>query len=117
MAGAIAQMIDYQSSLATKQAAVGAMLHASAHYKVSSSNYGIAGSTQISEKEGAGKLDARSARGIAYYGNFWSLTIDKDDFTYELTDHISSSNSQTRVAISVMKEAVDGADEAMRGMI
>lgn len=101
--GTIAQLIDYVPSLATKQTAVGAILLASTFNKVSTTNYGITGSAQISDREGSGKLDARAARSIPYYGNYWSQTIYTASFPYTMTDYISSSSSQIRVAIFWLK--------------
>ena len=119
-AGTIAQMCSLNSALKTKQAAVGAILMASAAEKVEAVGSGASGDsfiqsvcvagmdgfpvTQISDKEGAGILDARWARGIVYYGHFWSYTISGDDFPYRKNITINaSSNSLTRVAVFWLK--------------
>lgn len=104
--GTIAQLIDYVPSLALKQTAVGAILMASTFNKVSTGNYGsIAGGPQISDIEGTGKLDARAARSIPYYGNYWSQTIYTVNFPYTMTDYISASSSKIRIAIFWLKRS------------
>ena len=119
-AGTIAQMCSLNSALKTKQAAVGAILMASAAEKVEAKGNGSTGDTflnsvcvagqngfavsQVSDKEGAGILDARWARGIVYYGNFWSYTIAASGFPYNKSITINaSSNSLTRVAVFWLK--------------
>ena len=114
--GVIAQLCSYQSALKTKQTAVGAMLHAGSNYKlegvsnppikgdVFSSSVRIQGNTQISEFEGAGKLDAKGSRSVVVYGNYWSPTINTSGFPYTQTVYINtSSNDLTRVAIFWLK--------------
>lgn len=119
--GVIAQLCSYNSALKTKQTAIGAILAASSARKVSVGNgeqgYSfptserISGSAQISEKQGAGKLDSQWARGIVYYGNYWSTTIDEEDFPYTKYVTINaSSNSLTRIAIFWLKRNTLTAD-------
>lgn len=104
--GTIAQLIDYVPSLAMKQTAVGAILMASTFNKVSMENYGsIELGPQISDIEGTGKLDARAARSIPYYGNYWSQTIYTVNFPYTMTDYISASSTKIRIAIFWLKRA------------
>ncbi len=114
VSGAIAQLCSYKSALKTKQTAVGAIVAASSARKigVGSGEKGysfptaeqIRGSVQISETQGAGKFDSQWARGIAYYGNHWSTTINAADFPYSKTITINaSSNSLTRIAIFWLK--------------
>lgn len=107
--GVIAQLCSLNSTLKVKQAAVGAILMASAAEKVDAVGNGAPGdsfaesvrvTTQISNKEGAGILDARWARGIVYYNAYQTYTIDKTQFPFTKTVTIdASSNSLTRVAI------------------
>lgn len=115
VAGTIAQLCSYNSSLKTKQAAMGAILAASSAEKVEAVGTGAKGDSfitsrrvdsnpQISDKEGAGILDSRWARGIVYYGNYWSYTINEDSFPYDKYVQINASeNSVTRVAIFWLK--------------
>lgn len=119
-AGTIAQMCSLNSALKTKQAAVGAILMASAAEKVEATGNGSTGDTflnsvrvagqngfavsQVSDKEGAGILDARWARGIVYYGHFWSYTVSGENFPYNKSITINaSSNSLTRIAVFWLK--------------
>lgn len=116
--GTIAQLCSYKNTLKTKQAAMGAILAASAANKVecvgngekgdvfanTPSNLISSSNLQISNKVGAGILDSRWARGIAYYGHYWSYTIAESSFPYTKTVTINASgNSLTRVAIFWLK--------------
>ena len=116
VAGIIAQLCGYRSALKVKQTAVGAMLAAGASLKlegVNGSGYRgdifrsdvrIGGSTQISNFEGAGKVNARDARLIANTGNYWGVNISASSFPYTQTVYINASNdSLTRVAIFWLK--------------
>lgn len=116
VAGIIAQLCGYRSALKVKQTAVGAMLAAGASLKlegVNGSGYRgdsfrsdvrISGSTQISNYEGAGKVNARDARLIATTGNYWGVNISASSFPYTQTVYINASNdSLTRVAIFWLK--------------
>ena len=84
VAGVIAQMCSYNSALKTKQTAMGAILEASCIEKVDGKYGGARGDVfsdsvkitdQISNKEGAGILNARAALGIVTSGNYWSYTF------------------------------------------
>lgn len=110
--GTIAQICSYDTALKTKQSAMGAIFAASSARKVQdvtgygttggdfATVYRIEGNAQISEREGAGKLDSRWARGIAYFDHYWSYTIATGSFPYSKTVYINSStNSYIRVAI------------------
>lgn len=114
--GIIAQLCGYRSALKVKQTAVGAMLAAGASLKlegvkgsgerndVFASDVRISGSTQISDYEGAGKVNARDARLIATTGNYWGVNISASSFPYTQTVYINASNdSLTRVAIFWLK--------------
>lgn len=111
--GTIAQLCGLNATLKIKQSAMGAILAASAAEKVEATGDGGKGDTflssvrinaQISDKEGAGILDSRWARGIVANGNFWSHTINADSFPFEKTITINtSSSSMTRIAIFWIK--------------
>lgn len=116
VAGIIAQLCGYRSALKVKQTAVGAMLAAGASLKLEGvrgsgergdifrSDVRISGSTQISDYEGAGKVNARDARLIATTGNYWGVNISASSFPYTQTVYINASNdSLTRVAIFWLK--------------
>lgn len=115
VAGTIAQLCSYNSALKVKQTAIGAILAASSAEKVEAVGNGAKGDSfitsvrinsnpQISDKEGAGILDSRWARGIVYYGNYWSYTINKGSFPYNKYVQINASeNSVTRIAIFWLK--------------
>lgn len=101
VSGVIAQLCSYKSTLLNKQSVVGAMLAAGSVSKISgfSSNL-INGSTQINDKQGAGKLDARKTRAIAYHGNYWRATIQPSGFPYSKTISITADpDSKIRIAI------------------
>lgn len=111
--GTIAQLCGLNATLKIKQSAMGAILAASAAEKVEATGDGGKGDTflssvrinaQISDKEGAGILDSRWARGIVANGNFWSHTISAESFPFEKTITINtSSSSMTRIAIFWIK--------------
>ena len=62
-------------------------------------------SQQISNKEGAGKLDARNARWTAYNGKYWRYTVSTSDFPYTKTFTQSASTSVlNRVAIFWLRQ-------------
>lgn len=116
VAGIIAQLCGYRSALKVKQTAVGAMLAAGASLKLEGvrgsgergdifrSDVRISGSTQISDYEGAGKVNARDARLIATTGNYWGVNVSASNFPYTQTVYINASNdSLTRVAIFWLK--------------
>ena len=109
--GTIAQLCSYCPALKVQQAALGAILAASSANKVESIGRGGKGDAftksvqvdanrQISDKEGAGILDARWARGIVYYKHYWSCSVEENSFPYDKYVTIdASANSVTRVAL------------------
>ena len=115
VAGTIAQLCSFDPLLKVKQSVIGAILAASSANKVESVGEGdkgddfapslqIESNPQISEKEGAGILDSKWARGIAYFGNYWSYTINSTDFPLDKYVTIDSSeNTVSRVAIFWIK--------------
>lgn len=125
----IAQLCGYDSALKTKQSSMGAILAASCGRKlasevipgteiVSSGSFKggtfidsacVALSTQISNTQGAGKLDAYWARTIVAADNYWSVTLVGSVDVYEKTVYITKgSETLTRVAIFWLKRnAVD----------
>lgn len=115
VAGTIAQLCSFYSPLKVKQTAVGAILAASSAEKVQALGNGAKGdvfmstvqvesNAQVSNKEGAGILDSQWARGIVWYGNYWSYTINKNSFPYYKNVSINATtNSVTRVAIFWLK--------------
>ena len=125
VAGAIAQLCSYKAAFKTKQTAVSAMLMASASLKVDElNNSGKSGdffrtdsivegqphrhkptNTQISNREGAGKLNARRAYEVAKSGNYWSYTKTASTFTQTI-DVSLTSGKITRVALFWLKRVV-----------
>ncbi len=111
VSGTIAQLCSYRPELKVRQSAVGVILAASSAEKVESFGVGEKGDSfaadvcvesnpQISDKEGAGILDARWARGIVYFDNYWSYDISATDFPFEKTVDIDATqNSVIRIAI------------------
>ena len=123
--GVIAQLCSYDPSLKTKQTSMGAILMASCGRKlafevqagteiISSGSFkggdfteaaSIEGTdNQISDKQGAGKLDAYWAYTIVRDGRYWSLTLDSTVTEYTKNVYITSgSNVLTRVGIFWLK--------------
>jgi len=125
--GVIAQLCSYNSALKYKQTAVGAILMASSVRKVNAFLSGNVGgffatahslsekadangntekNLQISDKAGAGILDARRALEIAAAGNFWSPTVYNASFPYVRTIYIdpeANISGVNRVAIIWLK--------------
>ncbi len=101
VSGIIAQLCSYNTYFRTKQSTVGAMLEVASASKLSgfSSNL-ISGSTQINNKQGAGKLNAKKLRAIASTGNYWRKKIAASNFPYSQTISLSADpNSSVRIAI------------------
>ena len=115
--GVIAQLCCWDGNLKFRQSVVGAVLTASAAEKVDAVGDGykgdmftssIAGCEQLSNKEGAGILDARWAWGILANQNYWYLKIDQDAFPYETEITINTHmNTVSRVAIYWLKDNTD----------
>lgn len=113
--GVIAQLCEYRPVLKYQQSAIGAILSASAAQKVEAVGAGlkgdnfissISGSAQISDKEGAGILDALWAWGIVANYNYASMQLST--FPYSMTFTIDTSmNTLTRIAIFWLKRNVD----------
>lgn len=113
--GTIAQLCEFKPELKVKQAAMGAILHASSARKVQGvtgdglkgdkfiSSVRIEGNSQVSDREGAGKLDAYWARLIASRGTYWTVATKSFPYTKTITIN-TSSNSLTRVAIFWLKK-------------
>ena len=91
--GVIAQMCQYDSVLKFKQTTVGAILMASASRKVDAISTGNLGDSfissvrvennpQVSDKEGAGILDAMSAGELLYYGAYLSTSMYATSLPY-----------------------------------
>lgn len=116
VAGVIAQLCSYNSTLKVKQTAMGAILMAAAARKVDANNNGKVGSTfnssvqvygssQISDKAGAGVLDARWARDIVAGGKYWSPTVYDSGFPYLKTVSLSAdANKTVRVCILWLRQ-------------
>ncbi len=112
-AGVIAQMCCYDDFLKIRQALVGAVLMASAAEKVEAVGDGAKGDVfvssiqitpQISNKEGAGILDAQWARWVLAKGNCWSYSINSEEFPYSKTVYIDAeTNSTSRIALFWLK--------------
>ncbi len=112
VSGVIAQLCSYESSLKTKQSIMGAILAAGSTCKVTGNNPGSNGgkfinyaiNEQISNKEGAGRLNADEARKIIKNGKYWKKTIYANSFPYTQNVYISSANNTLiRVAIFWLK--------------
>jgi len=120
----IAQLCGYDPALKVKQSSMGAILAASCGRKLAAevvpgseivSSGSFKGGTfidsacydftdQISQTQGAGKLDAYWARTIVASDTYWSVTMDEYDLTYEKTVYITKgSETLTRVAIFWLK--------------
>jgi hypothetical protein len=99
----IAQMIDINSALATKQVAMKAILMASAFRKIP----GFTGISQelplMADEQGAGKLDSKNARYIVSNSRYVSTTINRDT-DYFKTFSVNASSSQVRVALCWLKQ-------------
>lgn len=114
--GVIAQLCDYNATLKYKQSAMGAILTASAAEKVDSAGNGtkgdyftintLVGTSQISNKEGAGILDALWAWGIVANQNWLSLQVAQFPYTQTITIN-TSMNTLTRISIFWLKRNVN----------
>lgn len=127
VAGVIAQLCCWDGNLKFRQNVVGAVLAASAAEKINFSvdddgveyfdTDAITGSIQISDKEGAGILDARWAWGILAnenywniikYGSSWSLDENGRKIFHQQTITINTNvHTLTRVAIFWTKNNKD----------
>ncbi len=123
--GVIAQLCSYNASLKTKQTCMGAILAASCGRKLASevqsgteiitsgyfkggdflTLYSVGSSdNQISNTQGAGKLDAYWAWSIVANGNYWSATVSATTTTYTQSVYITKgSTTLTRVALYWLK--------------
>lgn len=112
----IAQMCSKNSVLKTKQTAMGAILSAGAALKINgTSGSGQVGDTfttatrvdgqlQISNIEGAGKLNAYNARNVVHQSHWWGGQVPVSNFPYTKSFYIDTSfNSINRVAIFWLK--------------
>lgn len=114
--GVIAQLCCWDGNLKFRQNVVGAVLAASAAEKVDSVGTGLQGDVfkvadriddnpQISDREGAGILDARWAWGILANHNYWNIINNgvgenETNIFYENTVTINTNvNNLTRIAI------------------
>ena len=109
--GAVAQLCSYNWQLKFKQTAIGAILMAAATKKADAISDGLLGQAfstsvrvedneQVSDKEGAGILNALNAYHIVANGTYWSPTVYAANFPYTKTLTINASgNSLCRVAI------------------
>lgn len=116
VAGVIAQLCSYNSTLKVKQTAIGAILMASAARKVDADNNGkvgstfnssvqVTGSSQISNQAGAGVLDARWAREIVSSGKYWTPTVYDNGFPYSKTVTLSADTNKTvRVCVFWLRQ-------------
>ena len=114
--GTIAQLCSYQPNLKTKQTIVGAVLMASAAHKIDALGNGsvgdifassvqLAGTTQISDKEGAGILDSRWARDIVVSGKYWNPIVYDAGFPYNRTVSLSANaNTVVRICIFWLRQ-------------
>lgn len=111
VAGVIAQLCSYNAQLKFKQTAMGAILMASAARKVEAEELELRGGAfdsdvrvetnpQVSDKEGAGILNAFWARGIVARGNYWSPIVYSAGFPYTRQVTIdASSDTLSRIVI------------------
>lgn len=100
----IAQMIELNPNLATKQSAMNAILPAgTGRHKTAGDYGGYSLSKAISNKEGSGVIDAWSSRYIVANGRYESKRLHKSEFPYERTFYVSSSDTLNRVALFWLK--------------
>lgn len=126
--GVIAQLCGYNSTLKTKQSCMGAILAASSGRKITSevqsgteiitsdnfkggsfNSYAsiLYSGNQISNKQGAGKLDAYWAQSMVSQGNYWSISASASTTTYTKDVYITKgSTTLTRVAIYWLKRNI-----------
>ena len=114
--GVIADLCSYNYTLKVKQTAIGAIMEAGCIYKI----YGVQGNgirgdkftsyyrvdsmEQISNEEGAGKLDAKASRYMVTTAQWGGTTVNATSLPYTQTFYIdSSSNSLTRIALFWLK--------------
>lgn len=120
VAGVITQLCDYNPTLKYKQSAIGAILAASAAEKVEAVGSGakgdvffdpLAGSVQISDKEGAGILDALWAWGVVSNLNWLGMQVSEFPYTQTFTVN-TSMNTLTRISIFWLKKNVNYSHES-----
>lgn len=110
VAGVVAEICSSNSTLKVKQTAVCAIIMAGAGRKINCTNkgqigqnfslYSISGSSQISDQEGAGKLDAVWSQNIVKKGDFYSYSTSTTSLPITKNLTISSANnSVVRVVI------------------
>ena len=111
--GTVAQMISANLNLKSQPAILKAALLASAFRKIDATNYGTVegDAPYLSDKEGAGKLDSKNAIYVIASNNytyeyFWSTTNE-----YTFTLHVSSAETQMRVALTWLKQCVFNASD------
>ena len=114
--GVIAQLCSQASGLKTKQTAMGAILAAGAYQKIQGLynvnkgdsfinsvrlyNANNQTNSQLSNKEGAGALNAQGAWYIVWKGQYWGQGVNVSSFPYTKTVYINANdNDYIRVSI------------------
>lgn len=105
--GTIAQIISARPGLADQPGQLKSILLASAFRKISSSNYGsITYAPYISDKEGAGKLDAKNAIYVAINNRYAYSYVPVNNFPFTTSFYADASETQMRVALCWLKQNV-----------
>ncbi len=104
VAGIMAQLIGARPALATQQRALKAILLATAWNKLDSPGFnGVSGSSQIDNRQGAGKVDAKNARYTVNNTLYVQALLSSGSFPYTTTATFSASASSARVALVWLK--------------
>lgn len=114
--GIVADLCSYYYPLKLKQTAIGAILEAACIFKIhGTQSLPVRGDTfsswtrvnsmeQISNMEGAGKIDAKAARYMVTTAQWWGTTVNSTDLPYTQTVYIdSTTNTLNRVALFWLK--------------
>nr|MDD6335089.1 S8 family serine peptidase [bacterium] len=100
VSGIMAQLISCTPALAAQQRAMKAILLASAWDKLDSPAFvPLSGTSQMDDKQGVGKVDAKNARYTLSNGMYTQALVASTSFPYTKTVTFSSSASSARVAL------------------
>nr|MDD6336581.1 S8 family serine peptidase [bacterium] len=100
VAGIMAQLISCTPALAAQQRAMKAILLASAWDKLDNTPFvPMSGTSQMDDKQGVGKVDAKNARYSLANGLYTQALLASTSFPYTKTVTFSSSASSARVAL------------------
>jgi serine protease AprX len=115
--GIIAQLMSSIPELKTQPAAISSILKSGTMHQTAD-DYGIYSlSPYISDKEGAGVVDAQGAYSVCNENKYVQVQLSNDQFPYQKFINVKTTSSPVRVSITWLMQNSQSSDSTMMGTL